>query len=326
MLKWRHDKLIDPKYEGYTAMTQAAKPANGDWNLTHYEDRVHLTQVFSGGACNVLDGEGNLLRSTERDTINDWLTSRGVYFFDPQIHPDTHGVEYDYMVHYPLEMKARQAATINLYEVSPYTFGGITSFEIATDHFRQKEPMVIYFSDGDPEQDSLPAYSDAGHPLFTPKAIHTNQKAMLAHYNEFRKNGNNMRRYLMAYAREMPTLTVTITDSPADGDIVITPHRMHAVDLFRAVVDAASNKRVFVSFTGGRNILDEKGNPRFMLPEQPYEVETHSLLDQYVDEGNALRKEIARLVNISVFTRVVYTQATTTMALEELLRIKGMLA
>ncbi len=306
-------------------MTDAGK-ANGEWNLTHYEDKVHLTQVFSGGACNVLDSDGNLLRSSERDRINDWLTKQGVYFFDPQIHPSTHGVEYDYMIHYPLEMKAREAATINLYEVSPHTFGGITSFEIATDHFKHKEPMVIYYSDGDAENDSLPAHSETGHPLFVPKGIHTNPKAMHAHYREFRKNGNNMRRYLMGYAQEMSTLTVTVTDEPAEGDIVITPNRMHAVDLFRAVVKAASNKRVYVSFTGGRGILDDKGNPRFMLPEQPYEVEMHALLDQYVDEGSALRQEIVKLVNISVFTRVVYTQTATKMALEELLRVRGMLA
>jgi len=32
-----------------------------------------------------------------------------------------------------------------------------------------------------------------------------------------------------------------------------------------------------------------------------------ALLDQYVDEGNELRRSIAELVSINVFVRVVYT-------------------
>ena len=50
------------------------------------------------------------------------------------------------------------------------------------------------------------------------------------------------------------------------------------------------------------------------------------LLDQYVDEGNELRKAIAELVHVNVFTRVVYTQKSAILALEELLRIKNLIA
>jgi hypothetical protein len=296
------------------------------WTVTQEFSAAHLTQVFSGGGCNILDQNGNLLRNQERDKINEWLTSNNIRFFDPQIHPDTHGVEYNYEVHHPLELAARQAAKINLYEVSPYSFGGISSFEIAADHFRLHEPIVIYYSDGDPEQDKLPAYSKEGSPLFTPQGIMKSDAARRAHYREFIKNGNNIRKYLMHFAREMMTLTVTFDTPVRSRDVVISPYRLHAADLFTAVVKAASGERVYVTFTGGAEARDPLGNPIFIAPANPPEVELRALLDQYVDEGNELRRAIAELVHINVFTRVVYTQKSAILALEELLRIKGLIS
>jgi hypothetical protein len=293
------------------------------WTLTHDMSQVSKTQVFSGGACNILNTEGQLLRNTERDAINDWLTQQGIYFFDPQIHPETHGREYDYAADHKLEVAARAAAQVNLYEVSPRTFGGITSLEIAWDQFRWQEPTVIYFSDGDAARDDLPAHSKQGHPLFVPDGIRENEAAMRAHYREFVKNGNNMRKYLMNFARQMDTLTINFSDQIHADDVVITPERIHAADLFRAVVQAASNRRTFVTFTGGRAARDDKGNPVFIVPPDPPEVQKMVLLDQYVDEGNELRRSIAELVSITVFTRVVYTQRSAILALEEVLRTRG---
>jgi len=296
------------------------------WSVAGAMKVAHNTQVFTGGACNVLNEEGKLLRNQERDRINDWLTGKGVLFFDPQIHPDTHGAEYDYAIHHVIEVAAREAAKINLYEVSPYTFGGISSFEIAVDCFRWKEPMVIYYSDGDPENDVIPAHSDKGHPLFVPRGIDTEHTVAIdAHYQEFRKNGNNMRKYLMGFAREMDTLTTTFSDTPARGDIVITPDRMHATDLFEAIIRAASNERVFVTFTGGKSARDEIGNPRFMIPDNPPKIEMNALLDQYVDEGNALRRKIAEMVGVNVYVRIVYTQESAILALGEVLKIRGVI-
>ena len=295
------------------------------WNLTDEISKAHLTQIFSGGACNILNGEGKLLRNTERDSINAWLTSHDVVIFDPQIHPDTHGTEYDYEVHHPLELEARAAAKVNLYEVSPRTFGGITSFEIAADHFKQHEHMVIYYSDGNANQDMIPEHSSKGHPLFVPDAIFDNDAAMKAHYKEYIKNANNMRKYLLTFAKEMDSLGVSFSDNPAKGDVVVTPHRMHAVEMFKAVVMAASNERVFVTFTGGEDAQDTKGNPILISPENPREMEMHTLLDQYVDEGNALRRAIAELIEISVFVRVVYTQRSVLVALDEVLKLSGII-
>ena len=295
-----------------------------NWSIIRDLVEVEKTQIFSGGACNYLDAAGTLCRNNERDAINRWLSENGIYFFDPQIHPDTHGREYDYAIDHELEMRARAIAKINLYEVSPHSFGGITSLEIAADQFRWLEPMVIYFSDGNPDDDSIPAHSDKGHPLFVPNGIEDSEAAMQAHYREFIKNGNNMRKYVMGFAREMSTLTVNFTDQIHEGDVVITPERLHAADMFRAVVDASNNRRVFVTFTGGEKARDEKGNPRFIMPENPPEVQMLALLDQYLDEGNELRRSIAQLVDITVFTRVVYTQRSARNALEEILHIMGL--
>jgi hypothetical protein len=48
-----------------------------------------------------------------------------------------------------------------------------------------------------------------------------------------------------------------------------------------------------------------------------------ALLDQYVDEGNELRRSIAELISITVFTRVVFTQRSAILALDEVLRARG---
>lgn len=295
------------------------------WNVTEKLTKAHLTQVFSGGACNIRDGEGNLLRNTERDPINDWLSKKRVIFFDPQIHPDTHGEEYNYAKHSKLEIAAREAATLNLYEISPRTFGGISSLEIAADHFRWEEPMVLYYSDGNKLEDRIPDHTDKGHPLFVPYGIHTNEAAGKAHYKEMMKNANNMRKYLMHFAREMGSLTVTFSGRPGPNDIVITPDRMHAADIFEAVVRASSGGRVFVHFDDDDTQRDDKGNPLFNAPQHPREMELTALLDQYVDEGSELRKRIAQLVGINVYVRVVYTQRSAIIALEELLLLKKMI-
>lgn len=292
-----------------------------NWTITQELEKAYLTQVFSGGACNILDEEGNLLRNSERDAINDWLSEQNILFFDPQVHPETHGVEYEFEKHAALEIAARAAAKLNLYEISPRTFGGITSLEIAADHFQWHEPMVIYYSDGSDGVDRVPDYSKYGHPLFVPYGIHSSEKADLAHYQEMQKNANNMRKYLLHFATQMKTLTVTFADTHYPGEIVITPDRMHAAEIFEAVVKAASGKRVYVHFPPKRTARDSAGNPLFVCPERPPKRELYALLDQYIDEGNDLRKRIAELVCVNVFVRIVYTQSSAKLALDELLTI-----
>jgi hypothetical protein len=295
------------------------------WNVVRAVAEAPNVKVFSGGACNILDANGKLLRNTERDAVNDWLTQRGITFFDPQIHPDTHGYEYDYAMHHPLEVAVRKAAAINLFEVSPRTFGGVTSMEVAVDQFRRGQPVIIFFSDGEHQRDVIPRHSPEGYPLFVPYGIHDDAAAQRAHYREFIKNANRMRQHLLRFAQDMNGLTVTFGNQVYDGDVVITPERMHAVEMFQAVVNASLGKRVMVNFTGGEAARDKNDHPIMRVPDEPRPMELKALLDQYVDEGNALRKAICELVHINVYVRVTYTQHTTIASLTDLLRLKGLL-
>jgi hypothetical protein len=294
------------------------------WNTTSEISTAHLTQVFSGGACNIRDAQGNLVRNAERDAINDWLTEKRIQLFDPQIHPDTHGREYEYTIDHEIEIAARAAAQVSLYEVSPRTFGGVTSFEIALDKYHN-EALVIYYSDGDAKKDVLPPHSADGYPLFRPDSLRDNKDVMKAHYQEFIKNANLMRRYLVRFAQDMDALSVTFGEKSYEGDIVVTPDRMHAAEMFEAVVRAASGQRVIVNFTGGEKAQDPKGSPIMLVPKAPREERLLTLLDHYRDEGNNLRRRIAELISVNVFVRVVYTQSAAISALEELLTIKGIL-
>ncbi len=294
------------------------------WKLASTPDEASKAVVFSGGASNIVDSKGDLVRNEERDKINDWITEQGIFLYDPQVHPDTHGREYDYDIDHKLEMTARDAARIKIFEVSPRTFGGVTSLEIAVDEFKIDQPSIIFFSDGNHQKDVIPLHSEEGYPIFVPYIVTHNQAAIQAHYQEMIKNANRMRRYIMLFAQDMSTLTVTFENVSHPGDVTISPHRMHAADLFAAVVDAAGGKRIMVNFTGGKDARDEKGNPLLLAPEQPTEAELYAWLDQYVDEGNALRKAICELVRITVFVRVVYTQSAVINALEDLMRVKGL--
>ncbi|MEO1288125.1 MAG: hypothetical protein AAFV93_10170 [Chloroflexota bacterium] len=299
--------------------------ADAKWNVTQELEQAHEAQVFSGGACNILDTSGTLLRNGERDMINDWLTEKGLLIFDPQIHPDTHGEEYIYEKHSQIEIAARKAAQVNLFEISPRTFGGVTSLEIAIDHFRWHEPMVLYFSDGSTSKDAIPEHDRFGSPKFVPYGIHNNDKANWAHYLEMRKNANNMRKFLMRLARDMSNLTVSFSRTSTERDVVVMPDRMHASEIFEAVVKALKGERVYIHFPSGVTEQDKNGNPIFMCPEKPAQYELHAWLDQYVDAGNELRAKIAELINVNVFVRVVYTQKNAITALEELLVLKKMI-
>lgn len=294
------------------------------WNLIQNMQNVGKIQIFSGGASNVVDENGKLVRNVERDTINDWLTQQGYHFYDPQIHPSTHGREYDYDIDHKLEVECRRVAKINLYEMSPRTFGGVTSMEIAIDEFRRNQPTIIFFSDGKNNQDVIPAHSKEGYPLFQPDGIYDNEKAIRTHYKEMIKNANRMRKYLMLFAIELHALSVAFGDDVYEGDVIISPRRMHAADIFEALVKASSGQRVMINFTGGDAATDKEGNPIFLAPDNPPYVQMRSMLDQYVDEGNALRKAISELVKINVYSRVVYTQRATINALEDLLKIRGL--
>jgi hypothetical protein len=202
----------------------------------------------------------------------------------------------------------------------------VTSIELAVDQFHLDHPTIVFFSDGTDHKDVIPKHSKKGHPLFRPYGVEDeeNPEAMRAHYNECVKNANRMRQYLVKFAQELGGLSINFGDQAYEGDVVISPHRIHAVDIFQAVVWAASGKRVNVTFTGGDNARDAKGYPLFLAAKTPKPVDLTTVLDQYMDEGNALRKTICEMVTVNVFTRVVYTQRAVTHELDDLRRLAGL--
>ena len=98
--------------------------------------------LFLGGACNLRRAEG-LMRNTGRDELEAWLDSQGWTYYDPQIHPSTHGREYDWARDSEAEKQARAMASLRVYEIIPETLGATTMLEIFDDAVRQR-PSVVW--------------------------------------------------------------------------------------------------------------------------------------------------------------------------------------
>lgn len=169
------------------------------------------TTVFSGGACNTITVEGQKTRSTGRDSLNDWLEELGIPFFDPQIHPDTHGRDYDYDQDGPAEQVARAVAQVTLYEIAGGTLGAVTHLEALADALRGKDNVVIWFNS------SLDA---KGKPLFEPLIDVSSVQGLAAvHLTEYKIGGDNVRKNLVAFVGKLPNVTIVYTLGEAQAAI-----------------------------------------------------------------------------------------------------------
>ncbi len=108
------------------------------------EGKVPL--VFTGGACNIQDVDGPI-RNPGRDRLHAWLDARERSYFDPQIHPTTHGREYIWAIDGPQETKARADARLRVYEITLTTIASITMLEIMDDARRGRQ-SVVWFNNG----------------------------------------------------------------------------------------------------------------------------------------------------------------------------------
>ncbi len=102
--------------------------------------------LFTGGACNI-QGRSGPVRNPGRDPLALWLDNRGWSYFDPQIHPSTHGREYIWGIDAPQEKKAREQARLRVYEITSTTIGAVTTLEIMDDA-RQGRTSIVWFNDG----------------------------------------------------------------------------------------------------------------------------------------------------------------------------------
>ncbi|HZM24741.1 MAG TPA: hypothetical protein VFC02_23530, partial [Anaerolineales bacterium] len=74
--------------------------------------------LFVGGASNIQSPSGPV-RNPGRDTLARWLDHQGWSYFDPQIHPSTHGRDYIWGIDGPQEKRARELAKLRVYEINP---------------------------------------------------------------------------------------------------------------------------------------------------------------------------------------------------------------
>ena len=103
--------------------------------------------LFIGGAANIQSTTGPI-RNPGRDPLAHWLDGQGWLYFDPQIHPSTHGREYQWEIDAPQEKKAREEAQLRVYEVIGTTIGAVTMLEIMDDARRGRR-SIVWFNDGE---------------------------------------------------------------------------------------------------------------------------------------------------------------------------------
>jgi hypothetical protein len=105
-----------------------------------------VPMLFTGGACNIQDVMGPI-RNPGRDGLAAWLDEQAWSYFDPQIHPSTHGRDYIWGIDAPQEKKAREQAILRVYEITATTISAITMLEIMDDA-RLGRNSIVWFNGG----------------------------------------------------------------------------------------------------------------------------------------------------------------------------------
>ncbi len=102
--------------------------------------------LFTGGACNI-QGLNGPERNPGRDPLAAWLDTQHWSYFDPQIHPSTHGRDYVWGIDGPQEKRARALAKLRVYEITRATIGAVTTLEIMDDA-RLGRTSIAWFNQG----------------------------------------------------------------------------------------------------------------------------------------------------------------------------------
>jgi len=102
--------------------------------------------LFVGGASNIQSPSGPI-RNPGRDPLAKWLDQQGWSYFDPQIHPSTHGREYIWGIDGPQEKKAREMVKLRIYEINPYTIAAVSIMEVMDDA-RRGRASIVWFNGG----------------------------------------------------------------------------------------------------------------------------------------------------------------------------------
>lgn len=102
--------------------------------------------LFTGGACNIQSLTGPI-RNPGRDPLTAWLDAQGWSYYDPQIHPSTHGREYVWGIDGPEEKRARKLAQLRVYEITADTIAAVSVMEIMDDA-RVGRHSIVWFNGG----------------------------------------------------------------------------------------------------------------------------------------------------------------------------------
>jgi hypothetical protein len=102
--------------------------------------------LFIGGASNIQEASGPV-RNPGRDPLARWLDEQGWSYFDPQIHPETHGRDYIWGIDGPQEKRARRIARLRVYEITATTIAAVSMLEIMDDA-RHGRRSIVWFNDG----------------------------------------------------------------------------------------------------------------------------------------------------------------------------------
>jgi hypothetical protein len=120
-----------------------------DSSLLITSEMMHAGQkpmLFVGGACNIQTADGPI-RNPGRDPLAEWLDELGLTYFDPQIHPSTHGRDYIWEIDGPREKQAREEARLRVYEITATTIAAVSMMEIMDDA-RHGRVTIVWFNEG----------------------------------------------------------------------------------------------------------------------------------------------------------------------------------
>ena len=272
--------------------------------------------VFSGGACNQRGQNSNLIYNPTRDRINSNLNHFGMPFFDPQIW----GREYDPKLDGDAEKYALEHAAVSLFQISPFSFGGVSVLEMFRHQFsRPDAPRVIYFSQ-DHSRNKV---------TFNPRG--NDEQSQLAHYKDAVKAANSIRREFLTTIKQEGLFLSAIADGSAGiittnseeeyqpagiETIEITPYNIHASDLIDAYIKAKQGGTVVVQFSDA-----SADSPKIFAPELNGNTTSNvvnyvqTLTADYKQQGDIIRRLVLDCIPQSIATKFTFSKIT---AIEEL--------
>lgn len=279
------------------------------------------TVVFLGGACNYVDADGVEQRNVDRDNLISFLNENGVWVFDPQIHPDTHGREYKYSLDGDTEKKAIDYSKTDLIQIKPESFGGVSMLEALKDRNFTDGKRIIWMSGGVDE--------------FRPSGLDGTGAAGESLKKECIKSGRALRgNFLDMFGmRDKEGNVVKTTNKEGNLDVFIGGDdstlfgfrqqaeqngikvveigggEIGGVKLLDVFDRVQRGEKIALAFVGG---VDVKGNPVFVADGD---------LNKYKIEGDAMRLKMLDIMSKDENTKVVRSEELASYELRQILKI-----